>query len=111
MLEYIKHARFFIHTKPFYFSLGHLGPLSFYNVRDEVRHGLASTFVIIRPVCGKNNEIKTSEHHKPGQRGPPAFDVNTRVALGCLHVGIGQTHINNLLSTLNAPTIILSLSN
>ena len=95
----------------FYFSLGHLGPLSFYNVRDEVRHGLASTFVIICPVCGKNNEIKTSEQHKPGQRGPPAFDVNTRVALGCLHVGIGQTHINNLLSTLNAPTIILSLSN
>ena len=54
----------------FYFSLGHLGPLSFYNVRDEVRHGLASTFVIICPVCGKNNEIKTSEQHKPGQRGP-----------------------------------------
>ena len=95
----------------FYFSLGHLGPLSFYNVRDEVRHGLASTFVIICPVCGKNNEIKTSEQHKPSQRGPPAFDVNTRMALGCLHVGIGQTHIDNLLSTLNAPTIILSLSN
>ena len=74
-------------------------------MRDEVRHGLASTFVIICPVCGKNNEIKTSEHHKSGQRGPPAFDVNKRVALGCLHAGIGQTHINNLLSTLNVPTI------
>ena len=54
----------------------------------------------------KKNEIKTSEQHKSGQRGPPAFDVNTRVALGCLHAGIGQTHIiNNLLSTLNTPTI------
>lgn len=105
MLEYIKYARCVIHTKPFLFHLSYLGPLSFYNVRDEVRHGLASTFVIICPVCGKNNEIKTSEQHKSGQRGPPAFDVNTRVALGCLHAGIGQTHINNLLSTLNAPTI------
>ena len=51
---------------------------------DEVRHGLASTFVIICPLCGKNNEIKTSEQHKSGQHGPPALDVNTRVALGYL---------------------------
>ena len=28
-----------------------------------------------------------------------------RVALGCLHAGISQTHINNVLSTLNAPTL------
>ena len=104
-IHQICYARCFIHTKPFLFHLSYLGPLSFYNVRDEVRHGLGSTFVIICPVCGKNNEIKTSEQHKSGQRGPPAFDVNTRVALGCLHAGIGQTHINNLFSTLNAPTI------
>ena len=86
-------------------SLLALAKSIYYNVRDEVRHGLASTFVITGPVCGKNNEIKTSQQHKSGQRCPPAFEVNTRVALGCLHAGIGQTHINNLLSTLNAPTI------
>ena len=72
---------------------------------DEVRHGLASTFVVICPVCGKKNTVKTSEQHRSGQRGPPAFDINTRMALGCLHAGIGQTHINNVLSTLNAPTL------
>ena len=66
----------------------------------EIRHGLASTFAIICPFCGKNNEVKTS-----GQRGPPAFNINTRVALGCLRAGIGQTHINNVLSTLNAQTL------
>ena len=55
--------------------------------------------------CGKTNEIKTSGEHKSGKRGPPAFDINTRVALGCLHAGIGQTHINNVLSTINIPTI------
>ena len=27
------------------------------------------------------------------------------MALGCLHAGIGQTHINNVFSTLNAPTL------
>lgn len=25
--------------------------------------------------------------------------------MGCLHAGIGQTHINNVLSTINPPTI------
>ena len=53
----------------------------------------------------RSNAVKTSEQHRSGQRGPPAFDINTRMALGCLHVGIGQTHINNVLSTLNAPTL------
>lgn len=33
------------------------------------------------------------------------FDVNTRAALGCLHAGVGNTHLNNLLSTLNVPAM------
>ena len=52
---------------------------------------------------GKKNEIKTQ--HRSGKRGPTAFDVNKPVALGCLHASIGQTHISNLLSSLNNPTI------
>ena len=53
----------------------------------------------------KNNEMKTSEQNGSGQRGPTAFDVDTPVALGCLHAGIGQTNVNNLLSSLNNPTL------
>ena len=34
-----------------------------------------------------------------------AFDINTRAALGCLDAGIGESHINNLMSTLNIPTL------
>ena len=34
-----------------------------------------------------------------------SIDVNTRIALGYLHAGIGQTHINNVLSTVNTPTL------
>ena len=38
-------------------------------------------------------------------RGPPASDINTRVVLASLHVGIGQTQLNNFLSVLNIPSI------
>ena len=70
------------------FLLTHLGPLSCCNVKNEIRHGLASTFLAPCSFCGKTNEIKTSGEHKSGNRGPPAFHINTRVALGCLHAGI-----------------------
>ena len=33
------------------------------------------------------------------------FDVNTRAALGCLHTGVGNTHLNNSLSTFNVPAM------
>ena len=69
-----------------------------------MRHGLASTFKI-KCTCGHNNEIKTSQEHRSGKHGPAAFDVNTRIALGCLHVEMGQRHLNNLLSTTNIPTL------
>ena len=50
-------------------------------------------------------KLKLLGNIEVAKRGPPAFDINTRVALGCLHAGIGQTHINNVLSTSNIPTI------
>jgi len=34
-----------------------------------------------------------------------AFDVNTRAALACLHTDVGNTHLNNLLSTFNVPAM------
>ena len=43
---------------------------------DEVRHGLAGTLVIyLSSLLEKKNEIKTSEQHTSGKRGPTAFDV------------------------------------
>ena len=63
------------------------------------------SFLIKCPFCGKSNQVKTSGQPRSGKCGPPAFDINTRLVLGCLHAGIGQTHINNVLSTLNAPTL------
>ena len=55
--------------------------------------------------CGKPNEISTCRQHKSGKRGPGAYDINTRIALGAIDNGIGYTHVNNFLMTLNIPTI------
>ena len=36
---------------------------------------------------------------------PLVGDINTRVVLGSLHAGLGNTHLNNLLVTMNVPTM------
>ena len=33
------------------------------------------------------------------------MDANSRVVLGSLHAGMGHTHVNHILSTMNVPTI------
>jgi len=87
-----------------YFTI-FLGPLSLGNVIEEHQNGLASTFTVLCSQCNAENTIKTSKEHRSGARGPLTFDVNTRAALGCLHAGVGNTHLNNLLSTLNVPAM------
>jgi len=65
-------------------------------------------FTVLCSHCNAENTIKTSKEHKSGARSPLTFDVNTRAALGCLHTGVSNTHLNNLLSTLNVPAMKLS---
>ena len=84
------------------------GPLSLGNVIEEQQNGLASTFTVLCSQCNAENTIKTSKQHRSGASGPLTFDVNTRAALGCLHTGVGNTYLNNLLSTLNVPAMNLS---
>lgn len=43
--------------------------------------------------------------HRSGKRGPGAYNINTRIALGAFDSGIGYTHVNSFLMTLNVPTI------
>lgn len=45
--------------------------------------------------------MKSSEEHRAGT----ISDINTRAVLGSLHAGMGNTHLNNLLSTMNIPTM------
>lgn len=69
--------------------------------KSRKQYGLASVFSVTCAVCGTENVVKTSSEHKSGQRGPPSHDVNSRAVLGCLHTGIGENHLNDLLCTLN----------
>ncbi|CAB4007536.1 Hypothetical predicted protein, partial [Paramuricea clavata] len=71
---------------------GFESPLSFSNILKEDTVGLASVFKIKCHVCGAINHLETSQTHRSA-------------ALGCLHTGIGNTHLNNLLSTMNIPTM------
>ena len=105
MLEYIKYAKCFIHTKSFFnYYLLIIFQSIFFFLQCELMKYWHTCDLFVQSV-GKKNEIKTSEQHRSGKRGPTAFDVNTPVALGCLHASIGQTYINNLLSSLNNPTL------
>lgn len=81
------------------------GPLSLDNMVGETRSGLSSVFNIQCSKCGKINNVHTSKHHRTGSRGPKASDINSRAVLGSLHIGVGQTQLNNFLATLNVPTM------
>lgn len=63
------------------------------------------TFTVLCCKCNAVNTIKTSKENMSGANGPLTFNVNTRAALGCLHTGVGNTRLNNLLSTLNVPAM------
>ena len=81
------------------------GPLSLVNIMEEKQSGLRSIFSIKCSFCGHLNEVKSSAKHRAGSRGPLVSYINTRVVLGSLHAGMGYTHLNNLLSTMNVPTM------
>lgn len=75
------------------------------NIIGEKQSGLASILSIKCSYCGHVNEVKCSGEHRAGNRGPLVCDINTRAVLGSLHAGMGNTHLNNLLSTMNTPTM------
>jgi hypothetical protein len=67
--------------------------------------GLASCLYVECHYCGRPNIISTSDKHHTGKHGPLTYDINSRVALGALHVGIGQTHVKDFLTTINVPPL------
>lgn len=79
--------------------------LSLCNITSEKSFGLASEFMVKCKFCNQTNAVRTSAQHRGGKRGPLAYDINSRAVLGSLHTGIGETHLNNLLSTMNIPTM------
>lgn len=57
--------------------------------------------------CGEINVCHTSKTHRSSdkRRGRPIFDVNTKLAAGMLHAGIGPSHVNALLTSINKPPV------
>lgn len=80
-------------------------PLALQSLVWWKKYGLASSFLVNCPICGAENKVVTSKSHSTGHRGPKAFDVNTRAALGALHAGIGHTHLSAITSTMNTPSM------
>ena len=74
-------------------------------MNGETRSGLRSVFNIQCSRCGKINNVHTSKHHRTGSREPKASDINSRAVLGLLHIGVGQTQLNNFRATFNVPTM------
>ena len=53
--------------------------------------------------CAVQRMLSRPQVNTGAVRGPLTQDVNSRAVLGCLHTGIGETHLNSLLCTLNFP--------
>ena len=82
-----------------------IGPLSLQNIIKEEKMGLASKFHISCQLCHTTNLVNTSQKHRSGSHGPAAYDSNSRAVLGTLDAGIGETHLNTILTTMNVPPI------
>ncbi|KAK2554197.1 hypothetical protein P5673_024556 [Acropora cervicornis] len=81
------------------------GPSVWRNFVREDKKEAESVFQIKCEHCGAIDKVLTSKQHKTGKRRPMAYDINIRIALGAHNAGIGQTHVNSILSCMNVPSI------
>ncbi|CAG2240138.1 unnamed protein product [Mytilus edulis] len=66
--------------------------------------GVSGMMYIQCTQCGTINKLKLGKTHRPPdskRTGVGIFNVNTKLAAGMIHSGIGETQLNNLLSTIN----------
>ena len=75
------------------------------SITEEKKFGISSCLSVQCNVCSKINNISTSEQHRSGQRGPKAYDANTRVALAAIDNGLGFKHVNSILTALDIPSM------
>ncbi|CAG2232154.1 unnamed protein product [Mytilus edulis] len=77
-------------------------PLSLHNTIDIKTYGLGSVLKVLctNKSCGNINAIPTGKQHDH-----KIWDVNTKLALAAIDLGLGEHQINGLLSILNIPTV------
>ncbi|XP_043468802.1 uncharacterized protein LOC122502708 [Leptopilina heterotoma] len=78
--------------------------LSLTDIVNEKRFGLASVFNVKCNTCLLSTQVSTDKQHiVSGPNMHKHFDVNTKVVVGTLNGGMGNTHLNKILSSLNIP--------
>ncbi|XP_062590600.1 uncharacterized protein LOC134252182 [Saccostrea cucullata] len=87
-----------------------MGPIPLYteNVIGERRRGLGGYLYVVcmNPDCGEVNMVPYGKtHRKEKATGMPSFVVNTKLGTAMIDSLGGPDRVNNLLSTLNIPTI------
>ncbi|XP_024870032.1 uncharacterized protein LOC112453480, partial [Temnothorax curvispinosus] len=75
--------------------------LSINNAVSEKNFGLASIFKVKCSQCGRLRTVNTDDK-LPGNEG---FIVNTKAAFGMIDAGIGPTHLNTFLTSIDLPSI------
>lgn len=68
------------------------GPLDLCNICETDRREGSPVFKVL---C--TNVLRPSETHRSGARGPPSFDINSRVGLVLLHAGLGLTQYRDFI--------------
>ncbi|CAG5109298.1 Protein of unknown function [Cotesia congregata] len=66
------------------------------NIKREERRGLAFNV---------SNEVSTDKQHVDPTTKRQPFDINSKFAIGALHSGIGATHVNKMLASVDMPSI------
>lgn len=88
-----------------------MGPIPLYkeNIVGERRRGLGGYLYIMcmNPECGEVNMVPYGKTHRRNKKttGMPCFVVNTKLGTAMIDCLGGPDRVNNLLSTLNIPTI------
>ncbi|KAK0160250.1 hypothetical protein PV328_007678 [Microctonus aethiopoides] len=79
--------------------------LNLENIKKEKRRGLGSIWHVLCTVCNVLNEVSTDKQHVDATTKRQRFDINSKIAIGALHSGIGATHVNKILASVNMPSI------
>ncbi|XP_053594399.1 uncharacterized protein LOC128667606 [Microplitis demolitor] len=81
-------------------------PLSLKNIQSEKQFGLSNIFCIKCLSCCKIHEVHTNKHHTDHTQ---LYYVNFKLVIALIDAGIGEAHINTILSALNIPHVTGSL--
>ena len=76
--------------------------------KGEQRYGLGSVLSVPCEECKFVNPVATDSRQPRSEghsRGPAPFSSDAKIAMGMLHAGLGETHVNGVMSVLDIPSL------